>query len=52
MDGRRKALNPAGLPPDSRHISPMNSIRPVKVEKHEWLDGEMQAKPLEVDPIQ
>src|SRR6266853_3280891 len=41
-----QSLNPAGLPPDSRRISPMNSIIPTGVEKQEWLDGDMQSWPI------
>ena len=40
------SLKPAGLPPDSRRISPMNCIIPVGVEKAECLDGEMQSCPV------
>jgi hypothetical protein len=39
-------LNPAGLPPDSRRISPINSIISIGVENREWLDGDMQSWPI------
>jgi len=39
-------LNPAGLPPDSRRISPMNLTSSMGVENAEWLAGEMQSSPM------
>src|SRR5260370_30574028 len=41
-----KSLNPAGLPPDSRRISPINSIISIGVENREWRDGDTQSWPL------
>ena len=40
------SLNPAGLPPDKRRISPMNFIISIGVAKAEWLAGEMQSTPI------
>src|SRR5262249_39969091 len=41
-----QSLNPAGLPPDSRRISPMKRIISIGVAKAEWADGEMQSTPF------
>src|SRR5947208_2535486 len=41
-----QSLKPAGLPPDSRRISPMKLTSSMGVEKTEWLDGEMQSFPM------
>jgi hypothetical protein len=41
-----QSLNPAGLPPDRRRISPMNAIISTGVENTEWPDGEMQSQPI------
>jgi hypothetical protein len=41
-----QSLKPAGLPPESRRMVPMNCIISIGVEKAEWCDGEMQSTPI------
>ena len=40
------SLNPAGLPPDSRRISPMKATISRGVENARWVAGEMQSSPM------
>ncbi len=39
-------LNPAGLPPDKRRISPTKAIISSGVENARWKAGEMQSSPM------
>ncbi len=41
-----QSLNPAGLPPDSRRISPMKVTISRGVENAPWVAGEMQSSPM------